>query len=122
MSLPENAPDEERQAHVQAMADYLVDKILRANGWEYSFEKHTNTDFKVHYLNDLILDCKRQGFHVVGMRADYLGTINKTGHGNGIAGAISKSTVWRVTSKWYVTTGSVSPTQISPEKETSESR
>ncbi len=116
MSLPENAPDEERQAHVQAMADYLVDKI-RANGWEYSFEKHTNTDFKVHYLNDLILDYKRQGFHVVGMRADYLGTINKTGHGNGIAGSDIKE-IYRMARNIQVVRNHgflLAPHQISPE-------
>ena len=116
MSLPEDVPDEERQAHVQAMADYLVDKI-RANGWEYSFEKHTNTDFKVHYLNDLILDYKRQGFHVVGMRADYLGTINKTGHGNGIAGSDIKE-IYRMARNIQVVRNHgflLAPHQISPE-------
>ena len=116
MSLPENATDEERQAHVQAMADYLVDKI-RANGWEYSFEKHTNTDFKVHYLNDLILDYKREGFHVVGMRADYLGTINKAGHGNGIAGSDIKE-IYRMARNIQVVRNHgflLAPHQISPE-------
>lgn len=116
MSLPEHATEDERQAHVTAMANYLVDKI-RANGWEYSFEKHTNTDFKVHYLNDLISDYKHDGFHVVGMRADYLGTINKAGHGNGIAGSDIKE-IYRIARNIQVVRQHgflLAPHQISPE-------
>ncbi|QVW55599.1 hypothetical protein pEaSNUABM9_00003 [Erwinia phage pEa_SNUABM_9] len=116
MTLPESATEEERQAHVTYMANYLVDKI-RANGWEYSFEKHTNTDFKVHYLNDLISDYKREGFHVVGMRADYLGTINKAGHGNGIVGSDIKE-IYRIARNIQVVRNHgflLAPHQISPE-------
>lgn len=116
IALPETATEEERQAHVQFMADYLIDKI-RANGWEYSFEKHTNTDFKVHYLNDIILDYKRDGFHVVGMRADYLGTINKAGHGNGIVGSDIKE-IYRMARNIQVVRNHgflLAPHQISPE-------
>ncbi|QVW56225.1 hypothetical protein pEaSNUABM6_00089 [Erwinia phage pEa_SNUABM_6] len=116
MTLPENATDEERAAHVQMMADYLIDKI-RANGWEYSFEKHTNTDFKVHYLNDLISGYKNDGFHVVGIRADYLGTINKAGHGNGIAGSDIKE-IYRMARNIQVVRNHgflLAPHQISPE-------
>lgn len=116
MLLAENATEEEKQRHITSMADYLCDKI-RANGWEYSFQKHTNSDFKVHYLNDLISEKKREGFHVVGMRADYLGTINKAGHGNGIAGSDIKE-IYRIARNIQVVRQRgflLAPHQISPE-------
>ncbi|ECF3006311.1 hypothetical protein F0D22_14715 [Salmonella enterica subsp. enterica] len=101
---------------VTAMADYVCSKLNR-NGWNYEFQKHTNSDFKVHYLNDLISDAKRRGYHVVGIRADYFGTINKAGHGNGIAGSDIKE-IYRIARNIQVVRNRgfiLGPHQISPE-------
>lgn len=99
-----------------AMSDYICSK-LRRNGWDYVFQKHTNSDFRVHYINDLILDMKRRGYHVVGIRADYLGTINKAGHGNGIAGSDIKE-IYRIARNIQVVRNRgfiLGPHQISPD-------
>lgn len=116
LSLTDKYSEEEKSAHTVQMSDYLCDK-MRQCGWEYVFQKHTNTDFKVHYLNDLIGDLKRRGYHVVGIRADYLGTINKTGHGNGIAGSDIKE-IYRIARNIQVVRNQgfmLAPHQISPE-------
>lgn len=116
LTISDDASEEEKTKHVRQMADYLINKI-RANGWEYSFEKHTNSDFRVHYMNDLISEYKRDGFHVVGIRADYLGTINKAGHGNGIAGSDIKE-IYRMARNIQVVRNHgflIAPHQISPE-------
>ncbi|WP_366536575.1 DnaB family ATPase, partial [Salmonella enterica] len=47
MTIAQDATAEEKLAHTTAMSDYLCGKI-RANGWDYVFQKHTNSDFKVH--------------------------------------------------------------------------
>jgi len=115
LTMPENATEEEKGAHTQKMADYLCGKI-RQNGWEYAFQKHTNTDFKVHYLRDIISDLKQRGFHVVGLRGDYFGTINKAGHGNGIAGTDIKE-IYRIVRNIMVVGQkgfALAPHQISP--------
>lgn len=116
MTSPEGSTPEQQLAHTTAMTDYLCGKI-RANGWDYVFQKHTNSDFKVHYINDLILDMKRRGYHVVGIRADYLGTISKAGHGNGIAGSDIKE-IYRIARNIQVVRNHgflLAPHQISPE-------
>jgi CRISPR/Cas system CSM-associated protein Csm2 small subunit len=115
MTAPEGLTAVERTAHTQQMADYLCGRI-RQKGWDYVFQKHTNTDFKVHYLNDLISDLKQRGFHVVGLRGDYFGTINKTGHGNGIAGTDIKE-IYRIVRNIMVVRQrgfALAPHQISP--------
>ena len=100
----------------EAMSSYFCSKIER-NGWRYEFQKHTNDNFRVHYIQDIINDLEQQGYHVVGVRADYLGTINKSGHGNGIAGSDIKE-IYRIArniqivkNKGYI----LGPHQISPE-------
>ncbi|HCJ5818987.1 TPA: hypothetical protein NU463_004645, partial [Escherichia coli] len=116
MTIAQDATAEEKLAHTTAMSDYLCGKI-RANGWDYVFQKHTNSDFKVHYINDLILDLRRRGYHVVGIRADYLGTISKAGHGNGIAGSDIKE-IYRIARNIQVVRNRgflIAPHQISPE-------
>jgi len=113
--MPETATDLEKEAHTQSMSDYLCGK-MRQNGWDYVFQKHTNTDFKVHYLNDIISDLKTRGFHVVGLRGDYFGTINKAGHGNGIAGTDIKE-IYRIVRNIMVIRQkgfALAPHQISP--------
>lgn len=115
LMAPKGATQEEKDAHSKKMADYLCSK-MRANGWEYFFQKHTNTDFKVHYLNDLIEMKKREGYHVVGIRGDYFGTINKAGHGNGIAGSDIKE-IYRIARNIQVVRNKgflLAPHQISP--------
>lgn len=116
MVASENATDEEKALHNTKMSDYLCSK-MRANGWEYIFQKHTNSDFKIHYLNDLILDLKRRGYHVAGIRGDYFGTISKAGHGNGIAGSDIKE-IYRIARNIQVVRNRgflLAPHQISPE-------
>ena len=107
---------EERAQKTAIMTDYLCSKI-RMNGWEYNFQRHTNTDFKVQYLDDLISQQRAKGFHVAGIRADYLGTINKAGHGNGIAGSDIKE-IYRMARNIQVVKNRgfiLAPHQISPE-------
>lgn len=109
------ATEAERDAHNLKMSEYLCSK-MRQNGWEYFFQKHTNTDFKVHYLNDLIEMKRREGYHVVGIRGDYFGTINKAGHGNGIAGSDIKE-IYRIARNIQVVRNKgflLAPHQISP--------
>ncbi|ANZ50516.1 putative helicase [Erwinia phage vB_EamM_Stratton] len=116
MVLPAEATAEEKLAHTTQMSDYLCGKI-QAQGWDYVFQKHTNSDFKVHYINDLILDLKRRGYHVVGIRADYLGTISKGGHGNGVVGSDIKE-IYRMARNYQVVRNRgfmIAPHQISPE-------
>lgn len=109
------APDM-KNGNKEEMSNYICDK-LRMNGWDYVFQKHTNSDFRVHYINDLILDMRRRGYHVVGIRADYLGTINKAGHGNGIAGTDIKE-IYRIARNIQVVRNKgfiLGPHQISPD-------
>jgi len=116
LAFDEHAPQEEKDAKVAIMSEYLCSKI-RQNGWEYAFERHTNSDFKVQYLDDLILEYRRKGFHVAGIRADYLGTINKAGHGDGIAGNDIKE-IYRMARNIQVVKNRgfiLAPHQISPE-------
>lgn len=101
---------------VEFMSKYISEK-LEKNGWGYEYEKHTNDNFRVSYINDIILDRRRRGEHVVGIRADYLGTIDKSGHGNGIAGSDIKE-IYRMARNIQVVKNRgfiLAPHQISPE-------
>lgn len=116
LAFDENATKEERDKKVAIMTEYLCGK-MRQNGWEYSFERHTNTDFKVQYLDEIINQYRQKGYHVAGMRADYLGTINKAGHGNGIMGSDIKE-IYRMARNIQVVKNRgflLAPHQISPE-------
>lgn len=102
--------------NLEEMAKYVTTH-LEKNGWGYEFEKHTNDNFKVQYFNDIISDRRRRGEHVVGIRADYLGTINKAGHGNGIAGSDIKE-IYRMARNIQVVKNRgfmLAPHQISPD-------
>lgn len=68
------------------MGDYITKK-LSANGWHYQFDQYINTDFSIQFLPDIISDYEARGFHIMGMRGDYLGTIKKDNMGNGIGGS-----------------------------------
>lgn len=116
LALSNGMSDAERDVTVAAMAEYLSAK-MRRNGWDYAFERHTNSDFRVTDLGLLIDDYRAKGFHVAGIRADYLGTINKTGHGNGIAGSDIKE-IYRIARNIQVVRNRgfiLAPHQISPE-------
>lgn len=116
MDVLETDTPEEKEQKVNAMANYFCDKVER-NGWRYEFQKHTNDNFRVHYIQDIINDAEQRGYHVVGIRADYLGTINKAGHGNGIAGSDIKE-IYRIARNIQVVKNRgyiLGPHQISPE-------
>lgn len=68
------------------MAEYITSK-LSVNGWHYQFDQYINSDFSIQFLPDIISDYESQGFHIMGMRGDYLGTIKKDNMGNGIGGS-----------------------------------
>lgn len=116
LAFTDNMTDEEKLAKSKIMTDYMCSK-MRRNGWEYAFQRHTNTDFRVSYIDDLISQYRQKGFHVAGIRADYLGTINKAGHGNGIAGSDIKE-IYRMARNMQVVKNRgflLAPHQISPE-------
>lgn len=116
MTLSELDDEEVRSKKVNEMSTYFCEKINR-NGWHYHFQKHTNDNFRVHYIQDIINDLEAKGYHVVGVRADYLGTINKAGHGNGIAGSDIKE-IYRIARNIQVVKNRgfvLGPHQISPE-------
>ena len=66
--------------------EYMT-KTLGKNGWVYQFDQILNTEFEIEYLPDLIKMYEDQGYHIMGIRGDYLGTIKKVNLGNGIAGS-----------------------------------
>lgn len=66
-------------------ADYLASK-LSEKGWTYQFDQIINTEFSITYLQDMISMYEAQGYHIMGVRGDYLGTIKKDGLGSGVAG------------------------------------
>lgn len=107
---------EEKAEKTNTMSNYFC-SMMERNGWRYEFQKHTNDNFRVHYLQDIISQANRDGYHVVGIRADYLGTINKAGHGNGIAGSDIKE-IYRIARNIQVVKNRgfiLAPHQISPE-------
>lgn len=115
LTVDKNASEEEKKKHITDMSDYLCGH-MRKNGWEYVFQKHTNTDFRVHYLQDIISDLRTRGMRVVGIRADYFGTINKSGHGNGIIGSDIKE-IYRIARNIQVIRNRgfiIAPHQINP--------
>jgi ribosomal protein S20 len=65
---------------------YVCDK-LRERGWEYKFERHINSAFEISALEETFALYESQGYHIVVCRADYLGTINRAGLGNGTIGS-----------------------------------
>ena len=68
------------------LADDYMSKALSKNGWTYQFDQIINTEFSITYLADLISMYESRGYHIMGVRGDYLGTIKKDGLGNGVAG------------------------------------
>ena len=67
-------------------SEYICGK-LRERGWEYVFERHINSDFKISDLAETFEKYEAEGYHIVVCRADYLGTINRAGLGNGTIGS-----------------------------------
>lgn len=68
------------------MGDYISNNLSK-NGWHYQFDQYINSDFSISFLPDIISDYESKGYHIMGVRGDYLGTIKKEGMGNGIGGS-----------------------------------
>ncbi len=65
---------------------YVCEKLAE-RGWTYRFERHINSDFTPAMLRERFAYYESEGFHAVLLRADYLGTINRTGLGTGATGS-----------------------------------
>lgn len=67
-------------------AKYIVQKV-NESGWKIAFERHINTDFEVDTMATIFAKYEAKGNHIVACRPDYLGTIKRTGLGNGTVGS-----------------------------------
>lgn len=66
--------------------NYVVEK-LKSRGWTYIFERHINSDFTPAMLRERFTFFESQGYQIVALRPDYLGTINRAGLGTGATGS-----------------------------------
>lgn len=69
------------------LATQYVCKKLAERGWTYKFERHINSDFTPAMLRERFAYYESQGYHIVVLRPDYLGTINRHGLGTGATGS-----------------------------------
>lgn len=82
----EGVPVNIRDIDSKEATKYICEK-LRERGWEYVFERHINSDFKITDLEQRFEHYEALGYHIICCRADYLGTINRAGLGNGTIGS-----------------------------------
>jgi len=82
----EKKPANIKDVDPKTASKYVCGK-LAARGWTYKFERHINSDFTPAMLRERFTYFESLGYHVVLLRADYLGTINSAGLGNGAIGS-----------------------------------
>lgn len=70
----------------ETASEYVCSKLAE-HGWVYKFERHINSEFTVAMLRERFAYYEGQGYHIVALRGDYFGTINKVGLGNGTHGS-----------------------------------
>ena len=97
----------------EAAAEFC--KVLSKRGWNYQFERFTNSDFNIHTLRETFEHYESTGHQIVWSRLDYLGTVNKEGLGNGITGTDVKD-LYRLARNLAVPRGMglFCPHQLSP--------
>ncbi len=96
-------------------AKYIVEK-LGERGWKIAFERHLNTEFEIDSLATIFAKYEAKGYHIVVCRPDYLGTIKRTGLGNGTVGSDVREVYRRARN--IITTrkcAMLAPHQLSPD-------
>lgn len=68
-------------------AEAYIREMVRKQGWDVEFERHTGSEFGITELRETIERFEDEGYHVMGVRMDYAGEAKMAGLGNGQSGS-----------------------------------